>query len=100
MGVQAGGFDMGKDGWLMKLTAKSTDGFIFYLSIWKWLGVPRWLSSKESICQAGDTLPSLGWEDPLEKAMAPTPVFLPGKSHGQRRLVGYSPWGPKESDRT
>ena len=27
-----------------------------------------------------------------------TPVFLPGKSHGQRSLVGYSPWGRKESD--
>ena len=30
----------------------------------------------------------------------PTPVFLPGKSHGQRRLVGYSPWGHKELDTT
>ena len=30
----------------------------------------------------------------------PTPVLLPGKSHGQRSLVGYSPWGRKESDRT
>ena len=30
----------------------------------------------------------------------PTPVFLPGKSHGQRRLVGYSPWGREESDTT
>ena len=29
-----------------------------------------------------------------------TPVFLPGKSHGQRNLVGYSPWGLKESDMT
>ena len=28
------------------------------------------------------------------------PVFLPGKSHGQRSLVGYSPWGRKESDTT
>ena len=28
----------------------------------------------------------------------PTQVFLPGKSHGQRSLVGYSPWGCKESD--
>ena len=30
----------------------------------------------------------------------PTPVFLPGKSHGLRSLVGYSPWGRKESDTT
>ena len=33
---------------------------------------------------------SLGWEDPLEKKMATTPVFLPEKSHGQRSLEGYS----------
>ena len=43
---------------------------------------------------------SLGREDPLEKDMAPTPVLLPGESHGRRILVGYSPWGPKESDTT
>ena len=30
----------------------------------------------------------------------PTPVLLPGESHGQRSLVGYSPWGSKESDTT
>ena len=30
----------------------------------------------------------------------PTLVLLPGKSHGQRSLVGYSPWGHKESDMT
>ena len=30
----------------------------------------------------------------------PTPVLLPGKSHGQRSLVGCSPWGRKESDTT
>ena len=43
---------------------------------------------------------SLGGEDPLENEMAPTPAFLPGKFHGLRRLVGYSPWGCKESDVT
>ena len=41
-----------------------------------------------------------GWEKPLEKEMAITPVFLPGKSHGQRNLAGYSPRGHKESDIT
>ena len=35
---------------------------------------------------------SLGREDPLEQEVATTPVFLPEKSHGQRSLVGYSPW--------
>ena len=38
---------------------------------------------------------SLGQEDPLEKEMATNPVFLPGKSHGQRNQAGYSPWGHK-----
>ena len=43
-------------------------------------------------------VPSLGQEDPLEKEMQPTPVFLPGESHGQKSLAGYSPWGCKGSD--
>ena len=30
----------------------------------------------------------------------PTPVFMPRKSHGPRSLVGYNPWGRKESDTT
>ena len=38
---------------------------------------------------------SLGQEDPLEKEMQSTPVFLPGKPHAQRSLGGYSPWGHK-----
>ena len=42
----------------------------------------------------------LSWEDPLEKERLPTPVFLPGEFHGQRSLVGYSPWGGKELDMT
>ena len=42
----------------------------------------------------------LGREDPLEKGMATTPVFLPGEVHGQRSLVGYSPRGCEESDMT
>ena len=43
---------------------------------------------------------SLGLEDPLEKEMQPTPVFLLVESYRQRSLVGYSPWGRKESDTT
>ena len=42
----------------------------------------------------------LGLEDSLEKEMQLTPVFLPGKPHRQRSLVGYSPWGRKELDTT
>ena len=43
---------------------------------------------------------SLGQEDPLEWETEPTPVFLPGKFHGERSLAGYNPWGHKESDMT
>ena len=35
-------------------------------------------------------IPSLGWEDLLEKEMQPTPIFLPRESYGQRSLAGYS----------
>ena len=40
-------------------------------------------------------VPSLGWEDPWRRQWQLTPVFLPWKLHGQRSLVGYSPWGCK-----
>ena len=43
---------------------------------------------------------SLGWEDLWRRKWQPTPVFLPGKSHGWRSLVGYGPWGHKELDMT
>ena len=37
---------------------------------------------------------------PWRRKWQVTPVFLPGESHGQRSLAGYSPWGRKESDTT
>ena len=37
---------------------------------------------------------------PRGREWQPTAVLLPGEFHGQRSLVGYSPWGPKESDTT
>ena len=43
---------------------------------------------------------SLGQEDPLEEGMATHSSILAGESHGQRSLVGHSPWGHKESDIT
>ena len=41
---------------------------------------------------------SLGQEGPLQKEMATHSVFLPGESHGQRSMAGYSSWGCKEPD--
>ena len=43
---------------------------------------------------------SLGWEDTWRRKWQPTPVLLPGKSHGWRSLVGYNSWGCKELDTT
>ena len=43
---------------------------------------------------------SLGQEDPLEKEMATHSRILASRVHGQRSLVGYSPWGYKELGRT
>ena len=43
---------------------------------------------------------SLGQKDALEEEMATHSSILPGKSHGQRSLTGYSLWGRKESDTT
>ena len=51
--------------------------------------------SEESACNAKD----LGREDPWRKKWQSTPVFLPGKPHGQRSLAGYSPWGRKSQTR-
>ena len=42
----------------------------------------------------------LGWEDHLEEEIATHSSILALKPHGQRNLVGYSPWGCKESDMT
>ena len=47
----------------------------------------------------GGSIPGLG-KMPWRRAWQPIPVFLPGESRGQRSLVGYSPWGRKESDTT
>ena len=49
-------------------------------------GLPQWLSGKESACSTGDL------------CSMPRLVRLPGNSHRQRNLAGYSPWGHKKLD--
>ena len=66
-------------------------------------GFPGNAVVKNPPVSAGDTRDAgsiPGWEDPLEKEMATHFVFLPGKSHGHRSLVGYSTRDFKESDIT
>ena len=65
------------------------------------MGFPGGAAVKDPPANPGDargTGLTLAREDPLEKEMAASPVFLPGKSHRPRSLAGYSPWGHKESD--
>ena len=62
--------------------------------------LPHSSDGKESVCNAGGKVWSLGRKDPLEKEMATHSSILAWKSHGQRSLVGYSQWGHEESDMT
>ena len=68
------------------------------------LGLPRWLRGKESIyqCRRHKKHEFDSWVGKIlwRRKWQRTPVFSPRKSHGQRNLVGYSPWGCKESDTT
>jgi len=69
-----------------------------------WCLLPGWLCGKESACQCRKRKrhrfdPWVG-QIPWRRAWQPSPVFLPGESHGQRSLVDYSPWGHKESNKT
>ena len=69
----------------------SLSSFLSGSMIWLWLGcLMAWMVKN---------LPAVQ-EIPWRRKWQPTAVFLPGEFHGQRSLVGYSPWGRKESDTT
>ena len=77
---------------------------IYQLHVRQWmipLTIPRWLSGKESGCRCRKLRfdPQVR-KIPWRRKWQPTPVFLPRESYGQRSLVGYNPWGCKESDMT
>ena len=64
-------------------------------------GLPWWLRWQSVCLQCGRSRFN-PWDGKIswKRKWQPTPVFLPGKSHGRRSLVDYSPWGHKESDTT
>ena len=68
------------------------------------LGFPGGTSGKEPACQwvrrKRYRFDPWAGKIPWRRAWKPTPVFLPGGSHGQTSLAGYSPCGRKESDTT
>ena len=53
---------------------------------------------KESACNTGDPVSIWVRKIPWRRKWQPTPVFLPGKFHGQRSLAGYSSWNHRELD--
>ena len=64
------------------------------------MGFPHSSVDKESACNAGDLGSIPGFDSwvrkiPWRSKWQSTPVFLPGKSHGQRSLAGYNSWGCK-----
>ena len=75
------------------------NAYLLILVVVLWLyGLPRWLSGKESAFQCRRHK-RCGFS-PLEKEMATHSSIVARKSHGQRSLVGYSPWSCKELDTT
>ena len=69
-----------------------------------WIQLSAWTTTiqRAFACKAGDTgsISGLWRSSSWRRARQPTSVFLPGESHGHRSLVGYSPWGCRESDTT
>ena len=78
--------------------------YLFKVAPWFSVGFPGGSVGKESACNWRDVgehefnprLRNIPWR----RTWQPTPVFLPGESHGQRSLAGYCPWGDKELDTT
>ena len=59
--------------------------------------VAQWSTCKCGRCRRHGINTWVG-KIPWRRKWQPTPVFVSGKSHGERSLAGYSPWGHKESD--
>ena len=76
-------------------------GMALYKHIWSHRGFPHGTGGKEPACQC-KRCKRHGFDPwvrkiPWRRAWQPTPVFLAGESHEQRSLVGYSPWGHRET---
>ena len=69
------------------------DVFPLVFGVW---GFPGGSDGKASACNVGDPGSIPGSRRSPGEKMQPTPVLLPGKFHGWRSLVGYSPWSCKE----
>ena len=72
---------------------------VIHVNVWQkppqYCKVINWKKKRTCLKYRRPGFDSLGQEDPWRRKWQPTPVFLPGKPHGQRSLAGYSPWGCK-----
>ena len=107
-----GGEPLGED-WWGRVNAEGMLTLVLVLNLASWHSnqiqcsihflwrLAWWLRGRESGCNAGGPgfNPWAG-KTPWRRERLPTPVFLPGESHGQRSLAGNSSWGCKESDTT
>ena len=89
------------ESWIIK---KAECQRIYAFELWCWrrlLRVP-WLARTSNQSILKEISPEYSLEGLMlqRRQRHPTPVLLPGKSHGRRSLVGCSPWGGEESDRT
>ena len=99
--------------WIMKIS--NSDHHLERIPTWLQHYLMPWCSPKHStniskylVAQMVKNLPTMQetwlWhligKIPWRKEWQPTPVFLPGESHGQKSLVGYSSWSCKELDTT
>ena len=87
--------------WLLKVPSLRSCFFFAQKEEYQDSGLPWWFRRWRSRLQCGRPgfSPWVG-KIPWRRAWQPTPVFLPGKFHGERSLVGYSPCSCKESDQT
>ena len=95
LGAGGEGDDRGWDGWMASLTRWT---WVWVNSgSWWWTGRPGVLRFMGSQRVRHDWATELNWTEYMyiRRAWQPTPVFLPGESHGQKSLASYSPWGRK-----
>ena len=83
---------------LVRIIFAWTSNILHTLNIFRTSSVAQMVKSLPVMWKAW--VQSLCQKIPWRSKWQPTPVFLPGKSHGWRSLTGYSPWGRKESDTT
>ena len=96
----------GRASWPLVKTPPAVQEFNFWVRKTRWRRgrLPLQCSWASLVAQPVKNLPAMQdpWvgKIPWRRALQPTPEFLPGESHGQRILLGCSPWGHRESDMT